>query len=78
MDFMEIVNTALSYFYDHTLLVIGTVVVVGGLTFWKPKAMLRVVLIAVVISVVAYFLSLMGNMASTGVSHKREMINKDR
>lgn len=76
MNFAELISAGINFFQTQTLIAIIIIAVLGILFYLKPKAMFKVLAIILVFVAALYMLSLMGDVTSTGISQKREMVDK--
>ena len=76
MDFAELISAGINFFQTQTLIAIIIIGVLGILFYLKPKAMFKLVALTLAFVAVFYILSLMGDVTSTGISQKREMVDK--
>ncbi len=76
MDFAELISAGINFFQTQTLIAIIIIAVLGILFYLKPKAMFKVVTLILVFAAAFYILSLMGDVTTTGMSQKREMVDK--
>ena len=74
MDFESVATYSRLFYYDHPVVAIALGVTVALLFFFRPKAMLRVVGLILILAVTAYLLSLAIDMAGVGRTQKKEMI----
>ena len=76
MYFAELISARINFFQTQTLIAIVIIGVLGILFYLKPKAMFKVVALILVSVAVLYILSLMGDVTTTGITQKREMVDK--
>ena len=76
MNFGNLINSGIQFFHTHNYIAIVCFVALGFLTYFKFKAMLKLVAIALVFGVVFYVLSLFGKATHTGISQKDKTVNK--
>jgi hypothetical protein len=78
MDIKEIYDIAVGFIHGHTIIVISLVVALGVFIYYKPKAMFKVMILAVGVGLVFYIISLLGESMYEGVQKKEEMIHKTK
>ena len=78
MDFEDLFHHLANFYYGHTVVAIGVMVVVGLLIVFRPKAMLKTVGLLLALAVAVYFFTLFMDMAGSGRSQKKEMIETVR
>lgn len=76
MDFEKLVAIGVRFFHSHTVLAILLVVVLLVFSYLKPKQLLKLLIVGLVLGVAFYFLSLTAKTTLTGVQHEEEMIYK--
>ncbi len=67
MDINSLVDGGISFFRDHTLWAILTVVVIGAFIYWKPKGMFKLVLVGLAVGAIIYVLSFLFELTSRGI-----------
>lgn len=76
MDLNGLSSAVLNLLYAHNLAVIIVIVGIAVLFFTKPKSMLKMSAILLVIIFIFYLISLMGGMTFTGVVEKERLVHK--
>ena len=78
MDFERLLNSGISFLQNHPiatiLLVVGLVIVSTA----KPKDVYKFLVFAIIMGVVLYIISQLGESTSTGLKQKDEMIHQTR
>ena len=78
MDFERLLNSGIYFFKSNPIvafaLVIGLIIVATA----KPKDIYKFIVFAVIMGVVLYILSQLGDSTSTGLQQKDKMINQTR
>ena len=75
MYFENLINFGIQFFNSHYYIAIVIFIAVGLFTYFKVKAMLKLVAIGLVFGVIFYFLSLFGKATHTGISQKDKLSN---
>ncbi len=78
MNFDHLIVHLTDFYHGHTILAIVLAVVIVLLICFRPQAMLKTIGILAALAVVVYSLSLAIDMARSGRSHKKEMIQTER
>ena len=76
MDFGEPMRQVGYFFYSHMYLSILLGVCLGILAFLKPKSLMKVMVIVLILTGVVYLFMLMTDMTSIGRSQKKDLIEK--
>ena len=74
MDFLSIVKSVSDYFLANPIIALVVALVLIYLLYRKPKLVFLIFVISVVLAGVLYVIS---DVASTGVSQKERLINRD-
>jgi O-antigen ligase len=67
MDIGNLVDNGISFFRDHTLWAILTVLVIGILIYWKPKDMFKLSVAGAVVGAIIFVLSFLVDLTSRGM-----------
>ncbi len=78
MDLENLVSRLSDFYYSHTVVAIGLGVVLLLLICFRPKAMLKTAGLLLALAVAVYFFTLFIDMAGSGRSQKKEMIQTVR
>lgn len=76
MDPNEFLEYVLDYLQAHPPVAIGIVVFLCVVAYFRPKPLLRITVILLVLGGIFYGLTLLGEMTSTGVVQKKKMVEK--
>lgn len=78
MNIEDLMRHLTNFYYSHTIVAIAMGVVILLLVCFQPKAMLKTAGILLAFFIVVYFFTLFLDMAGSGRSHKKEMIETVR
>lgn len=78
MDIKEIYDIIIASIRGRTIIVICLVAALSLFIYYKPKAMFKIMLLALGIGVVFYIISLIGESIFEGVKEKEEMGHKTK
>ena len=78
MDFERLLNTGINFLQNHPIAVIVLVVGLVIVSTAKPKDIYKFLVFAVIMGVVFYIISQLGESTSTGLDKKDEMIQQTR
>ncbi len=78
MDFGELMRPVVQFFYSNMYLSIFLFVCLGILTYLKPKSMKKVIVIALILTVVVYLSLLIMEMTSGGKYQKEDLVIKSK
>jgi hypothetical protein len=78
MDFERLLNTGISFLQNHPIAVIVLVVGLVIVSTAKPKDIYKFLVFAVMMGVVFYIISQLGESTSTGLDKKDQMIHQTR
>lgn len=67
MDFNTLVDGGTSFFREHTLWALLTVVAIGALLYWKPKGMFKLSLVGLAVGAIIYVFSFLADLTSRGI-----------
>ena len=78
MNFESFLNTGINYFQNHPIAVIILVVGLIIVSTAKPKDIYKFLVFAIIIGVIFYIISQLGESTSTALKIKDEMIHQTR
>lgn len=78
MDFGELMRQVVQFFYSHMYLSIFLCVCLGILAYLKPKPLIKVIVIALILTGVVYLSSLIMEMTSVGKYQKEDLVIKSK
>ncbi|MDY6855221.1 MAG: hypothetical protein SWO11_11045 [Thermodesulfobacteriota bacterium] len=73
MDIKEIYDITIAFIRCHTIIVICLGAALSIFIYYKPKAMSKIMMLAVGIGIIFYIISLIGESIFEGVQKKEEM-----
>ncbi len=76
MDIGELIGQAGQFFYDNVYLSVALCFGLGVLAYLKPKVLLRVIAIGLVLAGVVYLFTIFTDVTATGKGQKKELIRK--
>ncbi len=76
MDIGEMIGQAGQFFLDNVYVSIFLCFVLGVLTYLKPKAMVKMIAIGLVLAGVVYLFLTFTGVTTTGKHQKKELIHK--
>ena len=78
MNFERFLNTGINYFQNHPIAIIILVVGLIIVSIAKPKYIYKFLVFAIIIGVIFYIISQLGESTSTALKTKDEMIHQTR
>ena len=78
MEFIQIAANVTDFFKTHLLISIAALLVVVYFFYQSPKESFKFLVFVAILSIAGYFILQLGSATDTGVSVKKEMINKSQ
>jgi uncharacterized phage infection (PIP) family protein YhgE len=78
MNFERFLNTGINFFQNYPIAVIILVVGLVIVSTAKPKDIYKFLVFAIIMGVIFYIISRLGESTSTGLDNKDEMIQQTR
>ena len=72
VDISNLVDSGMSFFRDQTLWAVLIVVLIGGFIYWKPKAVFKLAMAALVLGAIIYVVMFLVNLTSQGISDTKK------
>jgi hypothetical protein len=76
MDIGELMSQVVQFFYSHMYIAIFLCVCLGILAYLKPKSLIKVIVIVLILTGVVYLSLLIMDMTSGGKHQKEDLIIK--
>jgi len=76
MNLEELIKMGTDFYYDQPYIIIGIIAVLLILLFLRPKHLLKLMILFLIVGAVFYIFSLIGEATLTGVLQKGKMVNK--
>ena len=76
MKFEKLLNTSIIFLQNHPIVAIILVVGLIVVFIAKPKGVYKFLIFAVIMGIILYIISQFGNLASTGLKQKDQMIHQ--
>ena len=68
VDISNLVDSGMSFFRDQTLWAVLIAVLIGGFIYWKPKAVFKLAMAALVLGAIIYVVMFLVDLTSQGIS----------
>jgi hypothetical protein len=78
MEFIQIAANVADFFKNHLLISIAALLVVVFFFYQSPKESFKFLVLVAILLIAGYFILQLGSSTETGVSVKKEMINKSK
>ena len=78
MEFAQIAAYVKEFLQNHLLISIAVLAVVVYFFYQNPKESFKILVIVAILVIAGYFFLQLGSSTETGVSGKKEMINKTK
>lgn len=78
MGFDQIAVTVMDFIQTHQLISVLALVIVVCLFYQSPKESFKFLVFLVIVAIAGYFVLQLGSPTDTGVSTKKELVNKTK
>jgi len=68
MDISNLIDSGVNFFRDQTLWAVAIALLIGGLIYWKPKAMFKLAMAALALAAIIYVFTFLVDLTSQGIS----------
>ena len=72
VDIDHLVDSGMRFFRDQTLWAVLIAVLIGGFIYWKPKAVFKLAMAALVLGAIIYVVMFLVNLTSQGISETQK------
>lgn len=76
MNLDTLYAAGIGFFQNHTIPAVAILAVIAIITYVKPKAIFKILLLGAVIGLLFYLISFMTESMSTGIEHKDTLTHK--
>jgi len=78
MEFAQIAAYVTEFLQNHLLISIAVLLIVVYFFYQSPKESFKILVIVAILVIAGYFVMQLGSSTDTGVSEKKEMIDKTK
>ncbi|MFN2366727.1 MAG: hypothetical protein ABR523_09760, partial [Desulfurivibrionaceae bacterium] len=78
MTLYSIISAGKNFYYSHPYLALAIIACLAILVLIKPKAAFKTVAAILILLLIIYLASLLGQTSLTGMNSKKQMINQSR